>query len=709
MANVIGAVLLLSALALAPFIGGGFGELTNGVAQILVFCGIGCRLLLSRRDSGMWARVPGMWLLAAFLALTVISIFTSRAIYFSLTQFLFIAACLGAYMLSATICRDKKVAAAAVWLLVVTAMAVSVLGIRRYALDAGGGMSFWKAILSPGDHDRLFGPFINPSFFAGYLVIALPITLGVYLVARRAALVTLAGIGFVVDVLALMLTGAKFGIIAAVAALGIFFLLAIFTKSLRRARFMRLLLICVVVTPLLILFSAPVRSRIQAAESGGSQVHSTLFRVYTWKATLDMIEDQPWLGVGPGGYAINYREYTIAGYAANAHNSYLQLAAENGVPALIAFLLLLMAIYRGALLGIAGRMTRPSGHPREVSDEPVSDAITWMDMVPFSGWRLMNCALFAALVGSAIRSLVDSDWYVMGISLPFWIMAGVLVSQSGAAEKDITPSKVARFTLAGLCAILVIASASFGLGDLFSARAESLIESKPEDVTGIIDLYQHAVVVSPLNPEYHRQLAIWIGSSDFATADQEIGTSIGLARNTSEGGWYARAMLAGMKRDWPETISSLRTALKFSPKSTQLLYKLAQAYQVSGDMREYESTLKRLIAIEDSPYEQIKGTPEIVDTTYSFAHAYFGDKHLRQRKFALAISEYLAAIDRLERWRSSGNMRKIQRMMGQVSEEDEQSLLDLLRNCYRNLALAYMGMGNKTAAEEVIGKAAKVK
>lgn len=706
MAEVIGSVLLLLALALAPVIGGGFGELTNGILQILVFAGIGVNLILRRKDAGTWARVPGLCSLGALVLLCVIATFHSRSVYFSLNQLLFVLNCMGAYLLSATVCRDKRVAAAAVWALLLSALFVSAWGVRGYIIDAGGGPHFWKALMSPGDHQRLFGPFVNPSFFSGYLVIALPITLGVYLITRRTLLIVLAGLGFVTDVMALMLTGAKFGIIAAVAALAMFFLLAIAAKSLRRARFMRLLAICVLVLPLLMIFSAPVRSRIQAAESGGSQVHSTVFRVYTWRATANMIKDQPWLGFGPGTFAITYPRYTIAGPTRLAHSSYLQLTAESGIPALLAFLLLMLAIGRRSLLGVVGGSTRASEHPREASDEPSSDSITWTDMVPFSAWRLMNCALFAAFFGSAIRSLVDSDWYVIGVSLPLWAVAGVLVSQSGGAERDVSLGKTARWALAAVCAAAIIFSASFGLGDLVASQASAAAQANATRQT--VELYARAATISPLNPEYHRQLGMWLalGEGDFSAADREIESSIRLATETSEGGWYDRGLLAGARQDWPVAASSFETALKYNPKSTQTLQKLAEACKASGNTRGLESALRKILAIENSEYEQIKGTPEIVDVTYAYAHAYFGRKLLEQRSYSRAASEYVSATERLERWRASGIYRKVQQMMGGVNEQER---LDLLRECYKGLAASYAGMGNKSEAEAILKKAAKVK
>lgn len=726
MADVIGAALLLSALALAPFVGGGFGELAGGVLQILVFGGIGLRLastspspplakggkggVLGRKDSGGWARVPGMWFVAAFAVLMVASTFTTHSIYFSLNQLLFAFACLGAFVLAAAVCRDKRIAAAAVWALLASAMLVSVLGIREYALSAGGGPDFWKAILSPGEHARLFGTFVNPNFLAGFLVIAIPVTLGAYLVTRKPLLVVFAGLGFTTDVLALMLTGAKFGILAAVASLGIFFLLAIFTRSLRRAKFARLLVICAVVIPLMALFSPVVTSRIHAAEAGGSQVHSTEFRIYTWRATLDMIENQPWLGVGPGNYAITYPRYTIAGPTKLAHSSYLQTAAECGVPALAALLLLLGAIAHRSLVGIASGSVRPADHPREAGDEQVSESITWADLVPFSGWRLVNCALFAGLFGSAIRSLIDSDWYVLGVSLPFWIVAGVLVAQSGASEsRNRALSPVFRWAFTAVCGVAILLSVSFGAGDYWASQARVAAEGNSSEEAA--DLYWRAADVSPLDPEYHRMLGIWLGlgEGDNDYALEQIRTSIRLAPNTSEGGWFARALLEGHARDWPAAISSLKTARKFSPNSTQTLYRLAQAYQAAGDKRGRESVFGRLIDIEDSPYEQIKGTPEIVDTTYAVARAHFGAKAVQQKRYSSAIGQYQIAIDRLDRWRESGDMRKVQKLMGMVSDEDERANLELLRECYKGLAAAYIGLDDPRDAADALAKAAKVK
>lgn len=704
------AVLLVAALILAPAIGGGFGELTNAVLQILVFGAVASYFLFFRKAPNAWAKAPGFVPLAVFAILTLISSFFSLEVYSSLKQILFVFACLSAYMLAASVSRDTRAAAAAVWGIAISALLIGVFAIQHYAITTGGGMAFIKSLITPGDKWREFGPFINPNFFSGYLVITLPVTLGVYLVTRRTVLALLTGLAFVFEVLALMLTGAKFGIISAVIALLVFFILAIATKSLRRSKFMRLLIIAVVVVPLLAVFSGSVRGRIREAEAGGTQVHSTEFRIYTWRATANMIKHYPLMGVGPGVYDIAYPRYTIAGPTKYAHNSYLQIGAENGVPALIAFMILLLTIAYRSLVGIFKGSTRTPDRASDAShDHPQSDTITWKDLVPFSAWRLLNCALFAALLGSAIRSLVDSDWYVIGISLPFWVIAGVLVSQAGVADKDITPSKRIAWTKAAVCAVLIILSVSFGLGDIFASHADDLSRSASADPAAIAEQYRLAAQFSPLNPEYHRKLGLFLAVSDPEAGLAEVERAIKLAPRTSEGGWSARGMIdAGLKR-WPEAIASFKQSLVYNPNSTVVLENLANAYDGAGDKAGFESTLRRLLEIENSPYEQIKGTPELVDTTFAWAHAYFARKYLAEKKYSRAISEFLPAIERLARWQSNPDTIQLQQFTGMLTASDQRELTNLLRDSYLGLADAYTGIGDETGAREARAKAAKVK
>jgi O-antigen ligase len=73
-------------------------------------------------------------------------------------------------------------------------------------------------------------------------------------------------------------------------------------------------------------------------------------RLEMWGASLRMIREHPWVGVGPGSIPLVYTEYLppgatpMIGYHDHLHDSFLQLAAERGLPCLIAWLWFMLAL-----------------------------------------------------------------------------------------------------------------------------------------------------------------------------------------------------------------------------------------------------------------------------------------------------------------------------------------------------------------------------
>ena len=69
-------------------------------------------------------------------------------------------------------------------------------------------------------------------------------------------------------------------------------------------------------------------------------------RLILWRGAIQMIGDYPWMGVGLGRFPSRIGEYTPAHLSMDAHNTYLVTAAELGIPALVLFLLVLLAVFR---------------------------------------------------------------------------------------------------------------------------------------------------------------------------------------------------------------------------------------------------------------------------------------------------------------------------------------------------------------------------
>jgi O-antigen ligase len=107
--------------------------------------------------------------------------------------------------------------------------------------------------------------------------------------------------------------------------------------------------------------------------------YAVLERLAHWQAAGEMIRYHPWTGVGFSNYESVYSQYALWNWPialGHAHNIYLNVAAELGMPGLLAYLFLWGAIFwqtaralrrrsgweRGLALGLMGAWTHLSVH-----------------------------------------------------------------------------------------------------------------------------------------------------------------------------------------------------------------------------------------------------------------------------------------------------------------------------------------------------------
>jgi len=94
---------------------------------------------------------------------------------------------------------------------------------------------------------------------------------------------------------------------------------------------------------------APLRERFTSIVRPNS-IDSNTFRKIAWSAGMAMIEKHPLLGIGPDGPKFHFKEYVPAdvwrtrpaGFYEHMHNVYLQLAADRGIPTMLAMLWILI-------------------------------------------------------------------------------------------------------------------------------------------------------------------------------------------------------------------------------------------------------------------------------------------------------------------------------------------------------------------------------
>jgi O-antigen ligase len=119
-------------------------------------------------------------------------------------------------------------------------------------------------------------------------------------------------------------------------------------------------LIILIMPPLLLSPFSPVRRLIhpEYGDLAGEQD-----RVIAWRAGLRMIEQHPLFGIGLGEFKPQMLDYADpdVGFSSIAHNTYLEVAAETGLPSLLVFVAMLLFTYRS--LGRVRRLASESRPP----------------------------------------------------------------------------------------------------------------------------------------------------------------------------------------------------------------------------------------------------------------------------------------------------------------------------------------------------------
>lgn len=282
-----------------------------------------------------------------------------------------------------------------VWVMLSSALVVSVYGFYQYLFGVNILAREWvDGAQFPGLTVRVFSTLENPNLLAGFLVTMMAIAGGMGCkassVKERSILFSLV----VVFGSCLILTysrGAWLSLLAVIAVYGILCNRKIFWLFI-------LLPIAMVVG------HDAVLERIMSILNP-TDTSSTL-RLALWESTWAMIMDKPIFGIGWGAYWLVYPEYdfflnNVTIKIFHAHNMYLNIAAEIGIPGLVAFLSIMYGHIRLALSVI------------KEADE------YWC-----SGLIL---GIIAAITGMIINGFTDYVMFNIQLSMLYWFLNGLIV------------------------------------------------------------------------------------------------------------------------------------------------------------------------------------------------------------------------------------------------------------------------------------------
>jgi len=282
-----------------------------------------------------------------------------------------------------------------VWTVLVSAAVVVFYGFYQYFYGVDISAFEWvDGEQFPDLKMRVFSTLKNPNLLAGFLVMIMSLAFGLGC-KTRILKVRLLLFGL------LALLGICLGLTYSRGA----WLSVLVVISLYGILYNRKILWLLLVIPVVIVLSHDALTERLMSIFNPTDTSSTL-RLALWESTIAMIMDKPLLGIGWGAYWLVYPEYDF--FVQNtqttifhAHNMYLNIAAEIGIPGLVVFLVIMY------------------GHVRT--------ALTMLNHVAEDWLAGLMLGLVAALVGLAVSGFTDFIMFNIQMSMLFWLFNALIM------------------------------------------------------------------------------------------------------------------------------------------------------------------------------------------------------------------------------------------------------------------------------------------
>ena len=157
---------------------------------------------------------------------------------------------------------------------------------------------------------------------------------------------------------------------------------------------------------------------------------SVIERLAHWIAALRMWEMSPWLGVGPGNYAAVYPRVRLDRWEdplGHAHNTYLNVLAENGLIGMIAYL----TLWSGVVIWLICMRGRVLQKGRMQVDGDCGSQSSGSGALHSTAW---NAALLTGVLGVVVHLSVHhlfDNLFVQGMYLHVALWLGAAVALVG--------------------------------------------------------------------------------------------------------------------------------------------------------------------------------------------------------------------------------------------------------------------------------------
>ncbi len=287
----------------------------------------------------------------------------------------------------------------------------ALVGVLQYVM--GNSVNNWlDRSYFPNIAGRATSLFENPNYLGAYLALVLPVAICTAVTAkgRNAKL-----LGFIVCTLmtiCTVLTWSRAAWLAVIISAVIFFV--VFSRKTMRA------LYCVVAAIPFLPFVLPANVVSRFMSIGNMADSSTLYRVYTWRGSIELLKDYIWGGIGYGAEAFEcvYPAYAYAGIegAVHSHSLYLQILISMGIVGLVGFVAVMLFYAQKSFEYMKSPVSRES--------------------------MLFCAAALCSTVALCIMGLFDYVWYNYRVFFLFWAVLALGVAAVRIGKRELARLEV---------------------------------------------------------------------------------------------------------------------------------------------------------------------------------------------------------------------------------------------------------------------------
>jgi len=354
--------ILILLLVLMPLAGGGvYLWCKTGFTLLILLAG--SLMLLEKAISGrpVWLQTKlNVPLLSLTLFVAVTAVFAVNKPD-ALEAIILFFSYLGLFFITLYSVRTREQQMIVVYTILAMALFLSIIGIlKRLDLLPVG---FWLYEHQTGSVS-ITSTYRNRNHLAGYLEMAIPLLLGLFLVkSRRGPTLFIMIYCLLLLSTTHLLTLSRGGWMSLTGSLLFMFVILISQKRFQAKKLLVGIFVGVICLLLIVFSSTDLIQRLLTLTEEDTFVDMG-GRSAAWAGVIQMIITQPLLGYGPGSFATFFTQFQSAGIPArfyHAHNDYLHSMAEMGVTVLLPILWLLFNFYQEGFEKIASRSRQTWG------------------------------------------------------------------------------------------------------------------------------------------------------------------------------------------------------------------------------------------------------------------------------------------------------------------------------------------------------------